>query len=59
MAAVAQHLGEQAELATGAAHLAGQPDRTERGLRVGDGDQFVAGRVQRVGGGFEGPGPVG
>jgi hypothetical protein len=53
VAALAQHLAEQAQLVAGARELAVQPGRAQPGLPVGDRDDVAAVGLQRVGQGPE------
>lgn len=45
--------GEGAQLVAGAGEFAGEPDRAERGLRVGGLDEVVLGAFEQVGGGAQ------
>lgn len=51
--ALLDDVGEGAQLIAGAGEFAGQPDRAERGLRVGHLDELVLGRLQPVRGGAQ------
>lgn len=49
--ALVDDVGEGSQLVAGAGEFPGQPDRAERGLRVGGLDELVLGRLEPVGGG--------
>ncbi len=51
--------GECAQLVAGAGEFTGEPDRTERGLRVGGLDEQVLGPFEQVGGGAQERGAYG
>lgn len=51
--ALVHDVGEGPQLVAGAGEFTGEPDRAERGLRVGGLDELVLGRLELLGGGAQ------